>query len=519
MGRSTVANDSENGWSLEVVRGAEVGRVFPLGVGAALLGNGLNGEPGIDLAPQEASTPRKMAPRQAKLESAGSSLTLLDLDSPGGTFVNRQRVLPGQARPLQAGDVIQLGGVQLRVVAASPKPAQVPTAKPAPAPAPAPKARSKPAPAAAPVATKAKAPAPVAAPPVRTGPLAMPFSLATGTVCRTWDDFLTASSHAWPALRDELTSGRLAAFLTAAGRPDLAPPANAAGSADERLDAWLARVPANRAAQPDMEVYPAVLRVRAVKGGGTVRQKLTVTNTGYRLLRSTVKVEPAAAAGWLVVAPAFAGAPFTTSEQTEVALEVRVPETFDRPLTAALVVEGNGGSRRVEVRVELPAKGEPFLETGPAARAAGGAGLAEWIAKTSPGVRVVAAAAVAFLIRSMLWAGDVMAARFASSPSSRPSLGASALMLGLAGCALGAMLAKRRGEPRDVPAGAFAGGFAGVLVAALSVAACRSIEPWFGWTAGGPWLGSTILWAVLAGFGAAVSAVLVPYRKPSGGAS
>jgi hypothetical protein len=342
-----------------------------------------------------------------------------------------------------------------------------------------------------------------------------PFTLATGTVCRTWDDFLTASSHNWPALRDELSSGRLATFLTNAGRPDLAPPATAAGSADERLDAWLARVPATRAVQPDMEIYPAVLRVRAVKGGGTVRQKLTVTNTGYRLLRSTIKVEPASAAGWLVVAPAFAGTAFATSEQTEVTLEVRVPETLDRSLTAALVIEGNGGSRRVEVRVEPPAKGEPFLETTSAGPAAVRATLTERIAAIPSGLRVVAAAAAVFLIRSLLWAGDVVAGRFASGAPPRPSLGASAVMLGLAGCALGAMLARRRGEPRDAPAGAFAGGFAGVLVAALAVAACRSIEPLFGWTAGGTLLGSTFFWTALAAFAAGLSTVLVPYRKPS----
>ncbi len=56
-----------------------------------------------------------MAARHAAITSAGQDLTIRDLESPGGTFVNRQRLLSGQSRRLQAGDVIQLGAVQLEV--------------------------------------------------------------------------------------------------------------------------------------------------------------------------------------------------------------------------------------------------------------------------------------------------------------------------------------------------------------------------------------------------------------------
>ena len=47
----------------------------------------------------------------ARARSSPSS----DLESPGGTFVNQQRLLSGQPRKLSPGDVIQLGGVQLKV--------------------------------------------------------------------------------------------------------------------------------------------------------------------------------------------------------------------------------------------------------------------------------------------------------------------------------------------------------------------------------------------------------------------
>src|SRR3954447_22237818 len=93
-------------WGLEIVRGRDVGKVLPLGDGAVTLGNDLGGEPGLNLADQEGTAPRKMAGKQARIDAPAGGLVLRDLDSPGGTFVNRQRVLSGQARPLKIGDLI-----------------------------------------------------------------------------------------------------------------------------------------------------------------------------------------------------------------------------------------------------------------------------------------------------------------------------------------------------------------------------------------------------------------------------
>src|SRR3954454_12923042 len=98
-----------NGWALEVVRGKDTGRLYALNGSELVLGNALGGEPGIDLSDQEGNSPRRMAARQAKLECSAAGVTLRDLDSPGGTFVNRQRILSGQDRVLQEGDLIQLG--------------------------------------------------------------------------------------------------------------------------------------------------------------------------------------------------------------------------------------------------------------------------------------------------------------------------------------------------------------------------------------------------------------------------
>ena len=265
-----------------------------------------------------------MAGRHAPIECSPRGLAVRDLESPGGTFVNRQRVLPGKATPLRAGDVIQLGGVQLRVVAKAPA---------------------------------ARAPPPPRSP--RPGDLGARSrtSIAGGTTCRSWDDFLTASAQRWESLRDELTSGRLAAFLGSIGRADLAPSPALPGTPDDRLDAWLGGLPTSKAARPELDVHPARLVVRATPGGGVIRKSVHVANVGYRLLRSTARVEPPGLA-WLAIPPEFAGKPFATVDGTDLPLDLTIPETLDGPLKAELVIEGNGGSRRVEVVLEArPATG------------------------------------------------------------------------------------------------------------------------------------------------------------------
>jgi len=315
---------SDNGWSLEVVRGREVGRAYPVRPGEVVLGNALNGAAGLDLVLQEGDTNRRMAARQARLDCSARRLVLRDLASPGGTFVNRQRLPPGQSRALEPGDVIQLGGVQLKVVAGTPvNPASAPTSalKPAPPPTQAARARSSTQPRPDPARTSPAAP-------TTPGRLPAPFTLETGTVCRTWDDFLTVSAQGWAALRDELTTERLAAFLAANRLGAMIPAADAPGTPDERLDAWLATLPTTRTAPPELDVHPETLAIRAVPGGGVTRQCVRIANTGYRLLRSTARVEPATTS-WIRLPPEFTLVPFVTVEETDLPVEVEVPKAVD----------------------------------------------------------------------------------------------------------------------------------------------------------------------------------------------
>ena len=527
---------SSNGWSLETVRGRESGRVYALNGGETVLGNAPGGGPGLDLGHQEGDSPRRMAARQAQLDLSAQGLSIRDLESPGGTFVNRQRLLPGQSRALQPGDLIQLGGVQLKVVTVDPpKPQAAVPQPPAPEPpAPEPPARSRqasaPKPAAAkpqPQRPKPQAPTPrppaptpnprqLPAPPTKSGPLSAVFTLASGARCRTWDDFLTISAQRWPSMCEELVSGRLAAFLASIGRGDMGPSAQTPGTPDERLDTWLATLPTTRPSQPEIDVHPAALKLRAAPGGGIMRAGLQITNTGYRLLRTNARVEPPSAT-WLKLPGALARGPIVTVDQTDLSLEVHIPETFTTPPSATLVLESNGGSRRVEVRLERPAVVDAIPDASSVQDSYVGLGLRALIARQPIGLRLVTWSLGALVLRVLVLVAGLVVA---SGPGEgRPPLGPAAVLLAALGCAGALAFVLKYGEARDAPAVGFAGACAGVLAATLLIAACRTIEPVLGPALSASPVAVCLLWVGLGVTLACLSVVLAPPRPDGEGST
>ncbi len=492
-------------WSLEIVRGRDTGRVFGLSATETVIGNGLDGEPGLDLREQEGSSPRRMAARQAALQVTGQELAIRDLESPGGTFVNRQRLLSGHSRRLQPGDVIQVGSVQLRVASAPVTP----------------DARSNPAPITPPLPSR---PQPVAAAPVASvgastatgaGRLPAPFVTASGSSCRTWDDFLVVAAQHWKDLREELASGRLAEYLRQIQRTDLIARPEKARSLDEQLDQWLARLPSTRAKDPELDVHPENLVIRAASGGGVVRQVLRITNVGYRLLKCTARVEPAGTA-WVRLRPEHDGRAFETIEQTDLVVELEIPEKVDRPLVAALVLDGNGGMRRIGVRIERPAEPPPLpdpvasLEAAP--RSAWGRSIIRRTAGVRPGRRIVACVLGAMALRSFAVLSSLAPVGSRGSSIVEARLPALALASVLVTAAIGGMLSRNRNESdwRDLVSGTFAGGLFGLLIAAVGYALIRSVELPLG-----PWSSSLVavemVWAVLGAALAGLSCLLIPY--------
>ncbi len=454
----------EENWSLEIVRGREAGRSYALTGSETVLGNALAGGAGIDLADQEGDSPRRMAGRQAVVATVPTGLAVRDLDSPGGTFVNRQRVLPGQSQPLRSGDVIQIGGVQLRVV---------------------PAANGRPTSPAAP---------------------ATPFVLKNGTVCRSWDDFLRVAAQRWVELRDELASPRLASWLSTIGRPDLVVSRPPGGNADDHLDAWLARLPTTTPARPELDVHPPRLVIRATPGGGTLARSVQVANVGHRLLHVRAAIEPTETA-WVKVAAPFAGASHAVVDSLDLPLDVIVPETLPAPLRATLRLDGDGGSKRVELVLEARSAAEP-VETAVSGRGPGP--ILGWLAGVAPASRFVGYAAAGVVLRlSVALAGGA-----ADVDAVTPALLGPAALFAIAAAIAGAVVAGRRGGIIAAGFAAASAAVAGAGGAALFVAFCRVVEPMLGGLSRST-VAVALLWAAIGAAKAGLSLWFVPYRKPA----
>jgi transcriptional regulator with XRE-family HTH domain len=100
---------------LLVMRGRFCSREYEIREGENILGCGGGGPVAINLAEQEPEDRRRISPHHARLVWQGEALTLEDLISPHGSFVNRVKLLPGNQQHLQSGDIIQVGSVQLKV--------------------------------------------------------------------------------------------------------------------------------------------------------------------------------------------------------------------------------------------------------------------------------------------------------------------------------------------------------------------------------------------------------------------
>jgi pSer/pThr/pTyr-binding forkhead associated (FHA) protein len=102
---------------LVVVRGQRMDVQFPIYPGKNYIGRTDDKPVDIDLEDQEAQD-RIWASRQhAVITFEDGKLTIEDLNSLNGTFVNRNRVHPGQLKEITINDVIQIGTVHLKVIA------------------------------------------------------------------------------------------------------------------------------------------------------------------------------------------------------------------------------------------------------------------------------------------------------------------------------------------------------------------------------------------------------------------
>jgi pSer/pThr/pTyr-binding forkhead associated (FHA) protein len=100
---------------LVVMRGQRLNAEYPIYEGDNYIGRADEKPVDVDLEDQEPPDRIWSSRQHALLTYENGQLAIEDLNSLNGTFVNRTRVTPGQKRPLQVNDLIQIGTVHLKV--------------------------------------------------------------------------------------------------------------------------------------------------------------------------------------------------------------------------------------------------------------------------------------------------------------------------------------------------------------------------------------------------------------------
>jgi FHA domain-containing protein len=100
---------------LVVLRGVKIGAEYPVYEGLNFIGRSDEKPVDIDLEDQEQPERIWSSRQHACISFENGILTIEDLNSSNGTFVNRARVYPGQKKQLNVGDVVQIGTVQMKV--------------------------------------------------------------------------------------------------------------------------------------------------------------------------------------------------------------------------------------------------------------------------------------------------------------------------------------------------------------------------------------------------------------------
>jgi hypothetical protein len=101
---------------LLVLRGLKRNAEYPIYEGLNFIGRADEKPVDIDLEDQEPPDRIWCSRQHACISFEGDALAIEDLNSANGTYVNRNRIYPGQKRPLAPNDVVQIGNVQLKVV-------------------------------------------------------------------------------------------------------------------------------------------------------------------------------------------------------------------------------------------------------------------------------------------------------------------------------------------------------------------------------------------------------------------
>src|SRR5262249_26721241 len=196
------------------------------------------------------------------------------------------------------------------------------------------------------------------------------FHFPSGKVCHNFDELALACQESWAQARDLLHKGYLESFLGGIGRSDLAGAAREAARFPDRdrgLDQFLVTLPSHALEPPKLRAEPHDVNLGVVPLGQDRTFQLRLENQGMRLLYGSVSGDDCV---WLVLGEP-PGAPqklFQFGRDTSIPVRVRGKQlrASTKPQDGRLLIESNGGTLTVIVRLEVPVK--PFPD-GPLAGA------------------------------------------------------------------------------------------------------------------------------------------------------
>jgi hypothetical protein len=102
---------------LVCIRGVRLGVEYPVYEGENFIGRSDEQPVDIDLDDQERPDNIWSSRQHAVVRFENGLLSVEDLKSANHTYVNRAKAEPGTKMPLKVGDVIQIGGIHLKVQA------------------------------------------------------------------------------------------------------------------------------------------------------------------------------------------------------------------------------------------------------------------------------------------------------------------------------------------------------------------------------------------------------------------
>jgi hypothetical protein len=101
---------------LLVLRGQRRNVEYPIYEGLNFIGRADEKPVDIDLEDQEPPDRVWCSRQHACISFEGEQLSIEDLNSANGTYINRNKLYPGQKKQLSVNDIIQIGNVQMKLI-------------------------------------------------------------------------------------------------------------------------------------------------------------------------------------------------------------------------------------------------------------------------------------------------------------------------------------------------------------------------------------------------------------------